>query len=379
MTKIREFLQRNKNKIKLAGARSVIFVMLFLLPSLTFAITPAQQAQLDAIDQQINTLKDQISQKQGEKVSISNEVSILDSQISGIQLEVSKTQTELGVINNDIANLVVQINQAEVDLATQKSQLSEIVRVMYEDGQISNIELIVKSNSFSEFLNRTEYIETMQLRIRDAVDKINTLKSELERKKKALDDKKIQTEQLKAAQQAQRSAVGSQLSYKNYLLTNAASAEKSLSKQKNDLYARKATLSAQFGETISGGGSGYPYGNPPADNRIDTPDAYGYLIGECTSYSAWKRTAIGRSVPRNLGNANTWGTRAANQGYTVSSIPIVGSVMVFPYLGGYGHVAIVEAVNGDGTVAISEYNWVPYKYSFRAVVNPYNYSAVFIY
>jgi surface antigen len=53
--------------------------------------------------------------------------------------------------------------------------------------------------------------------------------------------------------------------------------------------------------------------------------------------------------------------------------------MVFPYLGGYGHVAIVEAVNGDGTVAISEYNWVPYKYSFRAVVNPYNYSAVFIY
>jgi surface antigen len=51
--------------------------------------------------------------------------------------------------------------------------------------------------------------------------------------------------------------------------------------------------------------------------------------------------------------------------------------MVFPYLGAYGHVAFVEAVYGNGTILISEYNWTPYSYSQR-VVNPYNYGGVFI-
>jgi surface antigen len=76
-------------------------------------------------------------------------------------------------------------------------------------------------------------------------------------------------------------------------------------------------------------------------------------------------------VPRDLGNAKNWVSDADG------TTPTVGSVMVFPDIAPYGHVAIVMAVNGDGTVLISEYNWVKYSYDERTV-NPYNYNAVFI-
>ncbi len=76
----------------------------------------------------------------------------------------------------------------------------------------------------------------------------------------------------------------------------------------------------------------------------------GYAYGYCTWYVASRI-----QVPNNWGNANTWAYYAALSGWTVSSTPTVGAIAQTS--AGYaGHVAIVTAVNDDGTVTISEMN-----------------------
>jgi surface antigen len=294
-----------------------------------------------------------------------------------IQLKINETQYQIDVANAQISETNDQITKAEADLAHQKEIMNEYIKTMYMESQTTTVELIARSNSFSEFVDQSEYLSTMQEKVQETANKISKLKEELEAKKKDLEITKAKAESLRASQVAERSSVATQQSYKNSLLSNAAASEANLKKQRTDLYAEKTRLSQAFNETILRGSTSYPYGNPPATSIIDTPDDFGYLIGECTSYSAWKRAAMGRPVPRNLGNANTWGSRAASQGLSVDSDPAAGDVMVFPYLGYYGHVAIVDSVNSDGTVNISEYNWVPYSFTQRTV-NPYNYSAVFI-
>ena len=73
-----------------------------------------------------------------------------------------------------------------------------------------------------------------------------------------------------------------------------------------------------------------------------------YAPGYCTWYVKNRRP----DLPNNLGNAYTWVTRAASQGIPTGSEPRVGAV------GQRGnHVVYVEAVNGDGTVTISEMNY----------------------
>jgi surface antigen len=69
----------------------------------------------------------------------------------------------------------------------------------------------------------------------------------------------------------------------------------------------------------------------------------GYDWGNCTWYVASQIP-----VPSNWGNADTWAYYAGLSGWNVNSTPSVGAIAQTPYAaGGLGHVAIVEAVNGN--------------------------------
>lgn len=81
----------------------------------------------------------------------------------------------------------------------------------------------------------------------------------------------------------------------------------------------------------------------------------GYDYGYCTWYVANKRIAAGRVMPTNLGNASTWATRAAAYGLATGRTPQVGAAVVTATRGA-GHVALVEQINPDGSVWISEMN-----------------------
>lgn len=83
-----------------------------------------------------------------------------------------------------------------------------------------------------------------------------------------------------------------------------------------------------------------------------------FPAGQCTWWAAKKRPDL---YPKVHGNAGDWLAEAQAGGIPTGSTPAVGAIAVFlPYVagaGGYGHVAYVESVNGDGTITISEYNW----------------------
>lgn len=80
-----------------------------------------------------------------------------------------------------------------------------------------------------------------------------------------------------------------------------------------------------------------------------------YAFGNCTSYAYERRLALGRPVGSFWGNAATWAMYARSAGYLVNNTPAVGAVMQNG--GGYGHVAIVESVNPDGSITVSEMNY----------------------
>jgi len=79
----------------------------------------------------------------------------------------------------------------------------------------------------------------------------------------------------------------------------------------------------------------------------------GYDPGWCTWYAASRRAELGRPIPSNLGNAYSWYRAAALAGLPTGSTPAVGAVMVNQ---AGDHVAVVEAVNADGSFWISEMN-----------------------
>lgn len=84
-----------------------------------------------------------------------------------------------------------------------------------------------------------------------------------------------------------------------------------------------------------------------------------YAAGNCTWYAKSRRP----DLPNNLGNAYSWVSRARAQGLPTGKDPKVGAI------GQSGnHVVYVEEVHSNGTVAISEMNFVGYgKISHRTL------------
>ncbi|HET8690081.1 MAG TPA: CHAP domain-containing protein [Candidatus Saccharimonadales bacterium] len=83
-----------------------------------------------------------------------------------------------------------------------------------------------------------------------------------------------------------------------------------------------------------------------------------YAYGYCTWYAYNRRAQLGKPVGSFWGNAATWASYARSSGYTVNHTPASGAVMQSAGgWGGYGHVAVVESVNSDGSITVSEMNY----------------------
>jgi len=93
-------------------------------------------------------------------------------------------------------------------------------------------------------------------------------------------------------------------------------------------------------------------------NASDAGSLNRFFYGQCTYWANMRYHQLtGRWVPW-LGNAYEWAYQASAYGWVVSSTPHVPSIMVFqPYVqgaGAFGHVAIVESINGND---ITTSNW----------------------
>lgn len=119
----------------------------------------------------------------------------------------------------------------------------------------------------------------------------------------------------------------------------------------------------------------------PSTNYVPYSAGNKYAYGNCTWYAYNRRAQIGRPVPSNLGNANTWDDRAAAAVYLVNRIPAVGAVIQTD-AGRYGHVGVVESINADGSIVISEMNYHGGpgtgfgKVSTRTITNPGDYKYI---
>ena len=106
-------------------------------------------------------------------------------------------------------------------------------------------------------------------------------------------------------------------------------------------------------------GSGFCYGHPTGNSVGGSA----YPARQCTLWAYIRRSQLSLPVGSYMGNGAEWANTARSLGYLVNNTPHVGAAMVFArgqrvgYWNAdwtYGHVAVVERVNGDGSVLISE-------------------------
>lgn len=206
----------SKKSVKVIAILALFFTFMFL-PTNSYALT--EQERLNQISKQLQDAKRKLNQTTAEKKTLQGEIANFDRQIGDVQAQINSTRGQIARLNGDITTTNRNIKETEKKLAITREQLSEYLRVSYEDGQISTIELIAGSRNFSEFVNKTEYKTSIQLKVKDIADEAVNLKSELERHRKLQEQRKQQNLALEAQQAQNQQELAQQRSGKNQLLS----------------------------------------------------------------------------------------------------------------------------------------------------------------
>lgn len=213
----------------------VIFALIFGLSFPTLKVEASRltdlQAQRTQLNQQITQNKKLADQKKQEAAELQKNLNAINSEIAKIQSKIDSTQGLIIETQNNIKDIQNQINDKEAELQKQKENQSEALRVIYENSQISEWEMVLNSNSFSEVESYNEYLDMIERKIEATIAEIEKIKADLQVKQSELQQKNKELLDLQSQQQAYKQGLDYQQNQKNKLLTDTKSQQKSLETQ----------------------------------------------------------------------------------------------------------------------------------------------------
>lgn len=188
---------------------TLLAVLVFSAINLPFV--QAQSQQIKDLQAQIDQVQQDTSTKKETQGVLSIEANSLSDAIDKLQAQINASQARINQLESDVNSLNQQISEAEAELARQKAILSETIRTMYVEGDITTLEMLATSKDLSEYFDKQQYRESVSNKVKLTLDNITKLKLELNTKRETV--KATLTEQ-----QALREQLGSQRAEKNRIL-----------------------------------------------------------------------------------------------------------------------------------------------------------------
>lgn len=318
------------------------------------------EAEIRAKEQEAQQYANEANRLGEMAATLQGAVNDLNNQITEIQGYINESQKK----HDD---LVAEITRNEKLIESNRQALGDILSEMYVDDQISPLEMLASSKSIGDYIDKQEQRSSLRSSLNEKIKEIKDLQKKLEQNKKDV-------EKVLKDQQAQRSQLDGKKAEQQQILNETQNDESNYQKlvgqkraEVEQLRAEQAEANRRALEQAGGGsvnvpqgiagGGGYPgqWAYAPLNAYVDP---WGLYSRQCVSYVAWKIWSTGRYVPHfaGAGNANQWPSTAARHGIPSGSTPRVGSAAVM-MAGYYGHVMYVEAVHGDGTITVSDYNF----------------------
>ena len=365
----------------------------------------AQDNKINSINQQQQSAQAQVDQIQG--------------QVSEIKKQQENLQAENDRLNEESERLSAEIDELSKNIVARQESLANQARSAQTTGTATSyINAIVSSGSLTEAISRIsamneiadannkmlqeqkrdkEEIAQKQKENNDAINTVIANKQQLEDDAQALSTKEAE---LKVAQLNLAAEKSSAENEKNALLQQKAEAEKAAAaaaaaeaayraKQKEQQAAVKASanttlqaqvqVAAQTPAATPAAAQTQAAAQPAVQTQAAaapvattsrptySSSASSYPVGECT----WGVKTLAPWAGDYWGNGGQWAASAAAAGFRTGSQPQVGAIACWND-GGYGHVAVVTAVQSTTSIQVSEsnYNGIRSIGNYRGWFNP---------
>ena len=390
-----------------------ILASLLLSTVLVSQVAVLNTVNAENIDKKIAANDNKISALTSQQQAAQKQVSQIQEQVSAIQAEQSNLQSENDRLQEESKKLEGEITELSKNIVSRNGSLEKQARSAQTSGAATSyINTIVNSKSITEAISRVaamseivsannkmleqqkadkkaisekqiannDAINTVianQQKLADDAQALTTKQAELKAAELNLAAEKATAEGEKASLLQQKAAA--EVAARAAAAAEAAYKEKQATQQQSILASANTNLNAQI-QAVSSSTAVAEASSTASVQAKATPtyntNASTYPIGECT----WGVKTLAPWAGDYWGNGAQWATSAAAAGFRTGSTPQVGAIVCWND-GGYGHVAVVTAVESTTRIQVSESNYAGNRSigNYRGWFNPASYPGVVSY
>lgn len=148
---------------------------------------------------QLNDKKEQIDNLEDSKQGLQGELNNFNVQLTKLSDSLEKLEQEISEKNDEITQTQADLKEAKGTEEYQYECMKKRIKFMYERGDSAYFEMVFSSTNFSDFLNKTEYINKvaeydrkMLVEYQETKKLIAEQEAALQQEKKDLDDMKAE-------------------------------------------------------------------------------------------------------------------------------------------------------------------------------------------
>ncbi len=168
----------------------------------------SRRAQLEkdlaTLEKEIEDQRQILTEKQREGVSLERDIAILDAEISKAKLSIKARIITIQNLEDDIGEKKHTIGILSDKIDREVASLGQLLRKTDEIDSSSLVEIILANTSISEFFADVDAFESIKSKLNDSIDVVKTDKTETEREKKDLEDKKAEEVALRQLQELEQ-------------------------------------------------------------------------------------------------------------------------------------------------------------------------------
>ncbi|PIT89477.1 MAG: hypothetical protein COU27_00125, partial [Candidatus Levybacteria bacterium CG10_big_fil_rev_8_21_14_0_10_36_7] len=201
---------------------------------------------IDTLKERIELYQNKISETRAESLSLKNHIAVLENEIIKIKTEIELSQKQIENMALEIQKSNLQIQETVKKMNVQKIQVTEFIKTIYQNDQISNLEILILNKNFSEYFDHYKQLNDIQGELQKTIVGLKKIKEELEIQKKSLEDKKREEESLKLTLENQRTDLEERISDKEEVLKLTENNEAKFSSYVGQLKQEQRQINAEI-------------------------------------------------------------------------------------------------------------------------------------
>ncbi|PWK12988.1 murein hydrolase activator EnvC family protein [Tumebacillus permanentifrigoris] len=195
---------------------STAAALALVFPSAVFADIDDLKKQQQQQQEQLDAAKQREQEAKQKKDQFQKQINVNATDINKLAADIDVKESEISKLQNSIytKNLQIDKSQAELVVAEQRVKerdilLKQRLRMMYEQGEVQYLDVLLSATSFSDFLERFDTLSIIFQQDTSILKKNKTDRDDIEAKKKQLEDDRNTLTALKTQQVEQKSELDS--------------------------------------------------------------------------------------------------------------------------------------------------------------------------